>query len=137
MHSLIYVSQATVAFRPGELDELVDRATAANGARGVTGLLAYNGEHFMQLLEGGREAVDSIMARIIGDFRHSGLVVIRRDERADRECPDWSMRAFLTPLKGAGAATEFAEGLPPAFAADTRVVFTSFASLPRGPDRHL
>lgn len=131
MHSLIYVSQATVAFRADELDELVERASAANGARGVTGMLAYNGEHFMQLLEGSKDAVDSIMTRIMGDFRHSGLVVIRQDERAARECPDWSMRAFLTPLAGAGAATEFAEGLPQAFAADTRVVFTSFASLRR------
>lgn len=131
MLSLIYVSTATGAFRPGELNELVAHAAAANAARGVTGMLAYNGEHVMQLLEGGAEAVESILARILADPRHANLVVIRRDERLARECPDWSMQMFLTPLQGAGAATDFAKGLPADFAADTRVVFTSFASLRR------
>ena len=34
-------------------------------------------------------------------------------------------------LSGAGSATEFAARLPETFAADTRVVFTSFASIKR------
>ena len=94
-------------------------------------MLAYNGTHFMQLLEGEAAAVDETLTRIAADLRHSGLVVIRRDSRPARECPDWTMRAFLTPLSGAGAATRFAAGLPAGFAADSRVIFTSFASLPQ------
>lgn len=131
MHSLIYVSTAAAAFRPADLDPLAAAAARANAALGVTGLLAYNGAHFMQLLEGEEAAVEATLDRIAADWRHSGLVVIRRGARAGRECPDWSMRAFLTPLSGAGAATRFAADLPPAFEPDTRVVFTSFASLPR------
>jgi hypothetical protein len=114
-----------------ELAALAGQAAEANAAAGVTGLLAYNGTHFMQLLEGPAEAVEDTLNRIATDPRHTGLVVIRRDARPARECPDWAMRAFLTPLAGAGAATRFAAALPPCFAADTRVIFTSFASLPR------
>ena len=84
-------------------------------------MLAYNGEHFMQLLEGQDAAVDELLARIVADPRHRDLVVIRRDERLARECPYWSMRAFLTPLAGAGSATRFAAGLPVSFAADTAI----------------
>ena len=131
MVSLIYVSRATADLGADDLAALGEAAAAANAARGITGMLAYNGEHFMQLLEGQDAAVDELLARIVGDPRHRDLVVIRRDERPARECPYWSMRAFLTPLAGAGSATRFAAGLPVSFAADTRVIFTSFASLPR------
>jgi len=131
MLSLIYVSRAAVALDQDGLAALASHAAAKNAAHGVTGMLAYNGEHFMQLLEGPPDAVEAITARIGADSRHAGLVVIRRDERPVRECPDWSMQFFLTPLHGAGSASRFAAGLPVTFAADTRVIFTSFASLPR------
>ena len=131
MVSLIYVSRATADLGADDLAALGEAAAAANAARGITGMLAYNGEHFMQLLEGQDAAVDELLARIVGDPRHRDLVVIRRDERLARECPYWSMRAFLTPLTGAGSATEFAARLPETFATDTRVVFTSFASIKR------
>lgn len=131
MLSVIYVSTAAPGFREADLRPLADLAERANRERGVTGMLAYNGLHFMQLLEGEESEVEPILGRIAADPRHSGLVVIRRGERPGRECPDWSMRAFLTPLSGAGAATRFAADLPDAFAPYTRVVFTSFASLPR------
>lgn len=130
MLSLIYVSTAAPGFREADLAPLAQAAATANAALGVTGMLAYNGAHFMQLLEGEEAAVDTTLARIVADPRHAGLVVIRRETRAGRECPNWSMRAFLTPLSGAGAATRFAADLPHQFEPDTRVVFTSFASLP-------
>lgn len=133
MLSLIYVSTVTDAFKREELGALGERSAAANARRGVTGMLAYNGENFMQLLEGDDAAVEDVLARVAQDPRHEGLVVIRRDQRKSRECPVWSMRSFPTPLNGAGAATMFAARLPETFAADTRVVFTSFASLLREP----
>ncbi|MCL4673378.1 MAG: BLUF domain-containing protein [Sphingomonadaceae bacterium] len=131
MLSLIYVSTAAPGFREADLAPLAQAAATANAVLGVTGMLAYNGAHFMQLLEGEEAAVEATLARIAADPRHAGLVVIRRETRAGRECPDWSMRAFLTPLSGAGAATRFAADLPDQFEPDTRVVFTSFASLDR------
>jgi len=131
MLSLIYVSTATSTFRREELAALAEQAAAENAPRGVTGMLAYNGEHFMQLLEGEDAVVEDTLERIARDPRHESLVVIRRDQRWERECPGWSMRAFMTPLEGAGAATMFAARLPATFASDTRVVFTSFASILR------
>lgn len=131
MLSLIYVSTATDAFRREEMAALGEQSAAANARRGVTGMLAYDGEHFMQLLEGTLDAVDEVLARIANDLRHTSLVVIRREERTGREFPTWSMRSFLTPLTGAGSATMFAARLPEHFAPETRVVFTSFASIRR------
>ena len=132
MHSVIYVSTAAAGFRDADLAALVTAAEQANAALKITGMLAYNGAHFMQLLEGEETTVEAILDRIAADPRHASVVVIRRGDRPGRECPDWSMRAFLTPLSGAGAATRFAADLPPAFDADTRALFTSFASAVRG-----
>ena len=58
MVSLIYVSRATADLGADDLAALGEAAAAANAARGITGMLAYNGEHFMQLLEGQDAAVD-------------------------------------------------------------------------------
>jgi hypothetical protein len=128
MLSLIYVSRVGSRFDPESLDALAADAARRNAGSAVTGLLLCNGRHFMQLLEGEEMAVRATMSRIAQDSRHHELVVIREDERRERECPDWAMRACTSPLTGAGAATEFAAALPIAMQADTRVLMTSFAS---------
>jgi len=129
MLSVIYVSKVFPGFDEQALVELTDQASAINKSKGITGMLAYNGMNFMQLLEGKERAVEAALDRISRDNRHSDMVIIRRDKEQPRECPDWSMRAFTLPLAGAGAADAFFRSLPEGFRADTRMVFTSFASL--------
>jgi hypothetical protein len=128
MLSLIYVSRVGSRFDMASLDALAADARERNQQLDITGLLLCNGRHFMQLLEGEEMAVRATMSRIAQDARHHDLVVIREDERRERECPGWSMRACTSPLTGAGAATEFAATLPLTMQADTRVLMTSFAS---------
>lgn len=128
MLSLIYVSRVANRFALDQLDALAADAAERNAQAGVTGLLLCNGRHFLQLLEGEEMAVRATMSRIAQDQRHHDLVVIRDDLRPMRECALWSMRACLTPLTGAGSASDFAASLPPTLAMDTRILMTSFAS---------
>jgi hypothetical protein len=128
MLSLIYVSRVGSRFDLTSLDALAEDAKARNAEAGVTGLLLFNGRHFMQLLEGEPMAVRATMSRIAQDARHHDLVIIREDQRRERECPQWGLRACTSPLTGAGAATEFAATLPLTMQPDTRVLMTSFAS---------
>lgn len=128
MLSVIYVSWATAAISAGELQQLADEAAAANAARDVTGLLAYNSRGYMQLLEGDGEDVLDTIRRIERDERHGNITFIRQQQRDTRECPDWSMRAIMTPISGIGSVSVFTGSLPGNLDLDTQILFTSFAS---------
>lgn len=112
-----------------EVDAISARAAEHNRAVNVTGMLGYNSRSFIQLLEGDGEDVLAIMCRIETDARHTSITYIRQDNtRTSRECPDWSMRAMIVPLTGAGSANLFTDSLPSTMEMDTKILFTSFAS---------
>ena len=129
MLSLIYVSTVAQTITNADLEELAREAAEKNARREITGMLAYNGFNFMQLLEGGQQEVEERLGKIKEDRRHSGVVVIRREDVDDRECGDWSMTTRTTPVEGLGAAERITKTLPTTFRPDTRVLFSSFASL--------
>lgn len=128
MLSLIYVSTASPALERAKVEALAARAAAANAELRLTGLLVWNTRHFMQLLEGDSRTIHALMERIGSDTRHRDIAFLRHEERQSRECPDWYMQALETPLAGAGSASDFAARLPADMGADTRLLFTSFAS---------
>ena len=129
MLSIIYVSKVAPGFGEKDLDPLVTVSARKNAEKDVTGMLVYNGQNFMQLLEGKQRRVEQILDRIAKDERHQDLVVIRKEMDQPRECPDWSMRSFTVPLAGTGAADVVFQSLPEGFRPETRVLFTSFASM--------
>lgn len=129
MYSVVYVSNVASHFTESDLEPLAGQAAAINAKNNLTGMLVYNGRNFMQLLEGNQRRVEQTLDRIAKDPRHSDIVIIRREEQQARECPDWSMRSFTTPLSGVGATDVVFQSLPQGFRSDTRVVFKSFASL--------
>lgn len=131
MLSIIYVSKVRVPLDRHQLKLLSEEAANNNALHQITGMLVYNGEHFMQLIEGEKSVIEKLLEVIESDERHSDLVVIRRKEEQTRECPDWSMRYYTIPIEGVGAANETFQSMPKDFQADTRIVFTSFASLAR------
>ncbi|MGB7372537.1 BLUF domain-containing protein [Pontixanthobacter sp.] len=131
MHSLIYVSSVRAEFGPAELETLTAQAARKNARREITGMLAFNGKSFMQLLEGEQNQIEALVEKISKDPRHRDLIVIRRRDIEVRECPDWTMRSFVVPLDRAGDAKRFSMALPDGFDLDTRLLFTSFGSLVR------
>lgn len=131
MLSIIYVSKVKNPLNQDQLALLADFSAKNNNENQITGLLAFNGEHFMQLIEGETSRIEYLLERIERDQRHSDLVVIRRKEGQARECPAWSMRYYIFPLKGIGSAEEIFKSMPANFQNDTRVLFTSFATLKR------
>ena len=89
--SLTYTSLARHDLQQTDLEDIHRTARERNSANGITGLLIFNGTHFLQIVEGSPEAIDGLMERLRRDPRHSALEV--RDERkiAERSFPDWSM----------------------------------------------
>ena len=91
MYLLAYVSVATRLFPDDELTELLKKSRENNLAQGITGLLLYNDSNFLQILEGSKEAVLSLLDKIRSDPRHHGLIVVLREEHPRREFADWAM----------------------------------------------
>jgi len=91
LKSLTYTSLARLDLGPDDLEAIHRTARELNALDGITGLLVFNGTHFLQIVEGAQPAIDDLLGRLKGDPRHTGIEV--RDERSieARSFPDWSM----------------------------------------------
>ncbi|RIQ36529.1 diguanylate phosphodiesterase [Bordetella avium] len=79
LSTLIYRSRAVVAFDEERLGELIQAARLRNARENITGILLFDGLHFVQLLEGPQNAVDVLYGDIKRDPRHSDVVHLLRD----------------------------------------------------------
>ena len=91
MFYLTYVSWSTYLLPYEELVELLIKARARNEDKGITGMLIYKNETFIQVLEGERRTVVELFREIEKDPRHRNPVVVSAGEIEQRNFPDWSM----------------------------------------------
>ena len=91
MKRMIYCSQATVDFSPEELVALLELARAKNAHSGLTGMLLYSSQSFLQMLEGDAAALAETYERIMADERHVNLRLLMNTEVPSRLFPDWTM----------------------------------------------
>ncbi|WP_447761068.1 BLUF domain-containing protein [Sphingopyxis panaciterrae] len=91
MLSVTYVSVADPLIGEEDIAVLVRQARKNNARDGLTGALIYNGHNFMQLLEGPADKVETCLAAIRADPRHSGMTEVRRREVDARDFAAWSM----------------------------------------------
>ena len=94
MLSIIYVSHSVGELDQGELRNILEVSHRNNHALGVTGMLAYKGGNFMQVLEGPEEAVAKTYAKISKDSRHVDVTIVSKSYVQNREFPEWEM-AFV------------------------------------------
>ena len=88
---LVYASRASRQLVPSDLAQILQAAMRNNVSRGLTGMLCFRHDCFLQVLEGGSIAVNELYCRIAGDLRHSNLHLLQYTEIAQREFPDWTM----------------------------------------------
>lgn len=87
---LVYYSQRNPSERL-DVAELLKTCQRNNARNNLTGMLHYNGDHFLQVLEGGRAEVSAIYHRIARDPRHSNIILIAASDVRERLFPSWSM----------------------------------------------
>lgn len=87
---LVYYSQRNPSISLN-VEELLGICQRNNSAMNVTGILHYNGNYFLQVLEGGRAEVSSIYHRIASDPRHVNIILISCMDVRERIFPTWSM----------------------------------------------
>ena len=120
LKTLTYTSLARLDLGDDELSAIHQTARHLNALDGITGLLLFDGTRFLQIVEGGETAIDSLVERLRLDRRHSAFVV--RDERfVDRRSfSDWSMELLRVSAGYQVAREEVATILPAAIAAPVR-----------------
>lgn len=98
MSSLIYCSRPKID-DSSQVEEIMRSAIDNNFKRSVTGLLGFNADYFLQLLEGDRADLSELFVEIAGDPRHEAVTLLDYREIDHRQCPEWSMR--YVPIAGA------------------------------------
>ena len=88
---LMYASRAVPALDQEELVTILRQSKANNPTTGVTGVLCYSGGIFLQVLEGGRSAVNRLYNRIVADSRHTEVELLLYEEIGERRFASWSM----------------------------------------------
>jgi hypothetical protein len=112
LKSLTYTSLAKLDLDASDLETIHRTAREFNAIEGITGLLIFNGTHFLQIIEGTPQAIDDLVERLRRDPRHSGFEI--REERTieTRNFPDWSMELVRVSASYFEARETVAERLP-------------------------
>ena len=97
LYSLTYTSQAARGLEAKDVDEIHRAALTYNPLDGVTGILLFNGEAFMQIIEGAETAIDDLFERLLKDPRHHSVELRDRRKIEKRFFPQWSMYRLDIP----------------------------------------
>lgn len=119
----LYASRAVEPQASSTLDRILEKSRRNNLPRGITGLLCFSNGIFVQVLEGGREPVSTLIGTIYSDNRHTALQLLMFEEIGERHFGNWTMgkvnldtvnsaallkyseKAELDPFKAPGRAT--------------------------------
>ena len=97
MHKILYSSRARTAIDEDELQEILRVSRRNNEAAGVTGILLHypatdrQQATFLQVLEGERDTLESVYARISEDPRHDYMKLLSSEDTVARRFGDWTM----------------------------------------------
>jgi len=90
-YQLIYTSYATNALTPSVLNEIADHSRQYNNAADITGVMLYHDGSILQVLEGEKDVVEALYAKIEKDPRHIQTMVLMRRVAENREFKGWRM----------------------------------------------
>lgn len=91
LHEFFFCSLLTPGASPSAVAAILSHARRANPGNGITGLLIFDGLHFLQQMEGPQPRVRWLMDRIATDPRHTGMRVIFEGPLAARRSTAFEM----------------------------------------------
>jgi Sensors of blue-light using FAD len=87
----VYASRAAKPLDARLIDDILEKSRRNNPAQGITGILCYSGDTFIQVLEGGRDEVCDLFNNIVRDARHDNVRLLAYDEIRERKFCNWTM----------------------------------------------
>jgi len=109
LYRLLYVSDY-VPSAACDLGTIIEKSRAFNGKHRITGALWFDGEHFIQLLEGGKEELNAVFQRIINSPCHTDVDIICFQNSPERLYTDWVMSYLGSECHNRDVAEQFAGG---------------------------
>ncbi len=101
---LAYVSRPQENLPVAQIPRIVALCRARNARDDITGVLAFTGHDFAQLIEGPRAAMDGLWSSIRADGRHHDIAVLFDEPAEGRWCGDWRIGFPADPAIGASIA---------------------------------
>jgi hypothetical protein len=97
LYNVVYCSRATAGVGDEDVNRIIATSRRWNPENGITGLLVFGSGIFFQWLEGPRDNVTRLMARLKTDPRHENVVPLSEvEEVRERLFPDWDMELVTT-----------------------------------------
>jgi hypothetical protein len=107
---LIYASRSTTPITDQVVEDVLAKSRESNPNAGITGVLCVcDGNVFMQLLEGGRDDVNRLYARVIHDTRHTDVTLLEYAEITERHFTNWRMGRVDLNRINAGMVLKYSE----------------------------
>ena len=88
---LLYASRAVDGKLCDVVQSVMQQSREHNPQHGITGILCHSDQVFMQVLEGGREAINTLYGHIMRDPRHTDVVLLHYEEINERRYAGWTM----------------------------------------------
>jgi hypothetical protein len=88
---LLYASRAPAPLNAEIIESILEKSRRNNPRQGLTGILCFSDDLFIQVLEGGRDAVCTLFDTIIRDKRHQQVRILAFDEIRERRFAGWTM----------------------------------------------
>ena len=87
----LYASRASRPLTDDVLDQILKQSRKNNLRTGITGMLCYANDVFVQVIEGGRTEVGRLFCKIARDERNCDLEILSFEEIAQRRFSGWTM----------------------------------------------
>jgi len=96
MHLVMYSSDyvGTLKDMPSDFADILKKARMENPKYGITGVLLYDNGKFLQILEGEKDKLDTLLKNIQKDPRHKNYDLLISAPIQSRELESWNMEAF-------------------------------------------
>lgn len=88
---LLYASRPAAPLTTAVVDSILAQSRAHNPKLGITGVLCYSHDLFLQVLEGGRDEVCELYNTIVRDDRHDHVRILSYEEISERRFGNWTM----------------------------------------------
>ena len=87
----LYASHAAQPLTSSVLDSILEQSCKNNPRIGITGLLCFTKNIFVQIIEGGRDEVNELFLTIVRDNRHHDIRLLAFEEISQRQFGNWTM----------------------------------------------
>lgn len=109
LYHLLYVSDIKDQAAQ-DMDGIVQSSKVYNKNNHITGALWFDGKTFVQMLEGGRQPLSAVLARIIRSDIHTNFELVFFQAAPERIFSDWSMAYFHASKDEIDVVRKFSSG---------------------------